>query len=101
MSQTSRLVSMTATKNTQKAQQEPREAKPSAKVPEVGRMLWYRSANGPAFALVTAASEGEAEVLVLRPDEVVKARSVTVYDTAEDAERGAAEGREHVAWHPA
>lgn len=76
---------------------EPRST--SKKAPEVGGHLHYRGAYGPVFALVTAGGEGWAEVLLLRPDEIPRGRTVAVYDTAEDAERGALEGREHVAWH--
>lgn len=71
----------------------------STKAPEVGGHLLYRGDSGPVFALVTAGGEGEAEVLLLRPDEVVRGRTVAVYDSAEDAERGYGEGRPHVAWH--
>ncbi len=71
----------------------------SSKAPEVGKAIWYRGDYGPVFALVTAGGEGEAEVLLLRPDEVVRGRAVAVYDSAEDAERGYAEGRPNVAWH--
>lgn len=97
---------MAPTKSTTQ-KEEPREApqdvdqppKLSAKAPETGGHLWYRGDYGPVFALVISGSPGEAEVLLLRPDEVVKGRTVAVYDTAEDAERGHLEGRQHVAWH--
>lgn len=78
---------------------EPREL--SRKPAQAGGFLLYRGAYGPIFALVTTGGEGEAEVLLLRDGEIPRGRTVAVYDTAEDAERGAQEGREHVAWHPA
>jgi hypothetical protein len=78
---------------------EPEPQKTSTKDLAPGDHLWYRGDYGSVFALVTAGGEGEAEVLLLRPDEVVKGRTVAVYDSAEDAERGYGEGRAHVAWH--
>ncbi len=75
-------------------------AKPSGNVAAVGNFITYRHPSaGPTIALVKTAGTGSATVLVLRGDEVPREREVTVYDSAEDAERGAAEGLEHVAYH--
>lgn len=79
--------------------EEEKPQKRSTKAAGTGDHLWYRGDYGPVFALVTGGTEGEAEVLLLRPDEVVKGRTVAVYDSAEDAEKGHAEGQAHVAWH--
>lgn len=79
--------------------EEEKPQKRSTKTAGTGDYLWCRGDSGPVFALVTAGTEGEAEVLLLRPDEVVKGRTVAVYDSAEDAEKGYEEGQPHVAWH--
>lgn len=79
--------------------QEPEPQKLSKKAVKPGDHVWVRTDTSPAFGLVTGGGEGEAEVLLLRPEELVKGRTVAVYDSADDAERGYAEGRPHVAWH--
>ena len=96
----------TPSKNTAAPAPEPAPGEPgwepratSKKPATPGSFLHYRGSVGPVFALVIAGGEGWAEILLLRADEIPRGRTVTVYDTAEDAERGAQEGREHVAWH--
>lgn len=90
----------TAAPDTEPAEQQDETAKPSTTVTPVGGFVLYRHPSaGPVMALVTTAGTGEAEVLVMRDSEVPRARAVTVYDSAEDAERGAAEGLQHVAYH--
>lgn len=79
--------------------QEPEPQKTSTKAVSAGDHLWVRGDSGPMFALVTAGGEGEADVLLLRPDEVIRGRTVEVFDSADDAERAYDEGRTLVAWH--
>ena len=80
-----------------KDQPEPQKRSTQAAGP--GEYLWYRGDSGAVLAVVTSGTEGEAEVLLLRADEVVKGRAVAVYETAADAEKGYGEGQAHVAWH--
>ena len=62
----------------------------------VGEPVWYQGHAGPVLAVAMQDFTGEGTVLLLADGELPRARSVSLYDTAEDA---AGAGLEHTAYH--